>query len=144
MAVNNLKEFNNQWILFGFLFFSLMTFTIIFMADNNPDGLGSAGDKFDAYSSEVGGKLITVEGTSDTLLNVSAATNPEAGFLGSRDSVATSYGSYGAARNMIGSFKGLIAWMFVGTVGQMLVSVFFGMFALTGLYYIYKIIRQGS
>ena len=40
MADENLKDFTINWVLFGLLFFCLLTFTIIFIANNNSDALG--------------------------------------------------------------------------------------------------------
>lgn len=144
MPPQNLKEFNNEWILFGLLFFCLMTFATIFMVENNEDGLGSSKDKLDAYSSDVQSKLITIEGDSDSLLNISAQNDPEISFQGSKDSVATSYGMFGNSKKFMDSFKLFLGWIITGTAGQMLVSIFVGMFALTGLYFITKWIRQGA
>ncbi len=141
MVAQNLKEFNNEWILFGLLFFSLMTFATIFMAENNQDGLGSSQAKFDTYSSNVQSNLVAIDANSNDLLNISIQNNPEASFLGSRDSVATSYGLFGNAKKFLDDFKLFMSWILIGTAGQLLVSVFVGMFGLTALYFIYKWIR---
>lgn len=143
MVAKDLKEFNNQWIMFGLLFVCLISFASVFMASNNPEGLGSAQDKFDAYGNDMTSKLVTVEGTGNSLLNISAETNPEAGLLGSRDSVATSYGTMGNAKGFVDSFKLFMGWMFAGTNGTLLISVLIGMFSLTALLLIIKKVRQG-
>jgi hypothetical protein len=144
MPPTNLKEFNNEWVLFGLLFFSLMTFAIVFMASNGTNGLGDSKDKFDSYNSNMQSKLLSVEGTSNNLLNISAQNNPEVSDLGSKDSVATSYGIMGNSKQFLSSFKIFMGWILAGIAGQMLVSIFVGMFGLTALYFITKWIRQGS
>lgn len=144
MVANNLKEFNNEWILFGLLFFCLMTFTVTFMANNNEGGLGNSADKFSGYSSDVQGNLVGMEDTSNSLLNISAQNDPEISNLGSKDSVATSYGVFGNAKLYLVSFTQFVGWMFTGTAGQVIIGVIGGMFALTGLYFITKWIRTGT
>ena len=144
MALENLKEFNIQWIMFGLLFFCLMTFAVIFMENNNPDGLGNVQDKFDEYNSDMQSNLMVVEGDSNSLLNISAQNNPEISDQGSKDSVATSYRMMGGSRSFLTSFKVFMKWMITGTAGQMLISLFVGMFGLTALYFITKWIRQGA
>ncbi len=144
MALTNLREFSNEWILFGLLFFCLMTFALLFMVNNNSIGLAEAGEKFDNLSSGMQSNLVAVEGKSDSLLNISAQSNPEISDLGSKDSVATSYGVMGNARGFMTSFKVFLGWMITGTAGQMLVSVIAGLFGLTALHLITKWIRQGA
>lgn len=144
MAITNLKDFNNEFILFGFLFFSMMTFTILFMANNNVDGLGNTADKFDSSIVSVQSNLLNVDNGSNELLNISAKQNPQVSFLGSRDSVAISYGFFGNAKNFLDSFKLFMGWILIGTAGQMITAVIVGMFGLTSLYWITKYIRTGS
>lgn len=144
MSATNLREFSNEWILFGFLFFCLMTFTVVFMANNNADGLGNSADKFSGYSSDIQSNLVGVEETTNSLLNISAQNNPEISNLGSKDSVATSYGIFGSAKLYFTSFTQFLGWMFVGTSGQVIIGVIVGMFGLTALAFIYKWIRTGT
>jgi len=144
MVVTNLKEFNNQWILFGFLFFVLIIFTISFMANNSLEGLGDTQAKFDSFKSNSQGNLISMTNTSNKLLNISAQNNPEISNLGSKDSVATSFGVFGNAKRFLTTSLLFISWMFVGTSGQIIVAVIAGMFGLSALYFITKWIRQGA
>jgi len=46
MANDNIKDFTIQWIFFGLLFFSLLSFAVIFVANNNADAFGSSANKF--------------------------------------------------------------------------------------------------
>ncbi len=141
MATNNLKEFANQWILLGLLFFSLVSFAIYFTANNNPDALGSSGDRLSGFGSDIQSRLVVVEDDTDALLNISSQTNPEVSRLGSRDSVATSYGITGNSRSFWVSIKLFMGWILTGTSGQILISVFGGLFGFTVVYYIAKFIR---
>lgn len=143
MADQNLKDFSVTWILFGLLFFSLLTFAISFMYNNNPDGFGDSKHFFDDTSSALGNKLVALPNSSNNLLNITSETNPEASFLGSRDSSATSYGLMGTSKGFFESSKIFFNWIFTGTTGELLLSVFGGLFGLVGLYYIIKWIRHG-
>ena len=143
MAIDNLKDFSIQWITFGLLFLCLLTFATYFTAQNNPSALGPEGDKLSAYQTDIQSNLITVEGSSNALLNISAQNNPEVSDLGSKDSVATSYGIMGIARTIIGSMKLFFGWIFTGTSGLIIISIFVGVFGLTALYFITKWIRNG-
>ena len=144
MAPTNLKEFSVEWVLFGLLFFCLITFSISFMFFNNPEGLGDAEDIFNASASEFQSSLIALPANSDALLNITAVTDPEASYLGSRDSIATTYGITGTSKSFFTSSKVFIGWIFTGTSGQILLGVFGGLFGLVALYFITKWIRIGA
>ena len=144
MADQNLKDFTINWALLGLLFFSLLTFAISFMFNNNPEGLGSSEDIFENTASSLQGNLISLSGESNELLNITAETNPEISFLGSRDSVATAYGAKGTAKGFFESLKIFMGWVLAGDSGQLLISVFGGLFAMVGLFFIIKFIRQGN
>jgi hypothetical protein len=143
MATDNLKDFSMQWIMGGLLFFSLLTFTIYFMYNNSPNGLGDSSDKFNNYSLDMRSKLMLVEGDANNLLNISSQTNPEVSDQGSKDSVATSYGIMGSSKSFWDSSKTFIGWMFSGDSGKMLITLISGIFGLTSLYFITKWIRNG-
>ena len=141
---DNLKDFTINWILVGFLTFCLMAFATTFMYNNNPTGLGSDADSifsdtYDDFSSQ----LISSSTDSDTLLNITANTNPEASNLGSRDSVATSFKAKSSATGYWESSKILISWVFSGTTGNMIISVFAGIIGLLSYFFITKHIRTG-
>ena len=132
-----------QWIMFGLLFFSLLTFTMLFMFNNSPDALGTSGDKFDTYSSDIKSKLVMVVEDSNSLLNISAQNDPEVSNLGSKDSVATAYGITGISRSFLSSMKLFMGWIITGDAGKVLVSIFVGMFGILSIYFITKWIRNG-
>lgn len=143
MGVDNIREFSIQWILFGLLFFCLLSFAISFMFFNNPTGLGDSKEVFEDSQTSIQSKLVATEDGSNILLNITANTNPTEGFLGSRDSVATSYGTTGTAKGFFESTKIFMGWILTGTSGQILISVFGGMFGLLALYFIIQLIRSG-
>lgn len=144
MAPTNLKEFSVEWVLFGLLFFCLLTFSISFMFYNNPDGLGDSEDIFNSSVLSFQGNLVALPADSNALLNITAVTDPEASYLGSRDSIATTYGITGTSRGFFTSSKVFIGWIFTGTAGQILLGVFGGLFGLVALYFITKWIRIGA
>lgn len=115
------------------------------MASNNPIGLGDeASTQLGITSSNISTALFLLPEDSDALLNISANTNPTEGFLGSRDSVASSFGIMGVAKSFFTSSKTLISWVFSGAVGQMLLALFGGLFGIFSLYYITKWVRNGN
>ena len=145
MAEDNLKDFTANWVIFGLLFFALVTFAITFMYNNNPTaGLGEDAEAiFGAAENTIESKLYEAPSDADTLLNVTANTNPEASDLGSRDSVASSYSLFGSGRSFFDSMKLFVSWIFSGTIGQMLLAVIGGILGFTGVYFIIKLIRNG-
>lgn len=145
MAEENLKDFTVNWAIFGLLFVCLIGFAITFMYNNNPIGLNDGADQiFNSSFDGIEGNLYEVEGNADEVLNITAGTDPEASFLGSRDSVGVSYKGYGTGRSFWTSAKTMIAWVFTGTIGNMLLAVFGGLIAWMGGYYIIKWIRTGQ
>jgi len=78
------------------------------------------------------------------LLNITAESNPEVSDLGSRDSVAVSYGLKGSSKGFIESTQMFMSWIFVGTTGDIIISIFIGLFSISSLYFITKWIRQGA
>lgn len=143
MASDNIKDFSIQWVLFGLLFFSLLSFAVSFTFYNNQDALGTSGAVFETSREAIGEKLIATEDSSNILLNITSETNPEVSDLGSRDSVATSYGTTGTAKGFFETSKVFMGWILTGTSGQILISVFSGMFGLLALYFIIKAVRNG-
>lgn len=141
--VDNLKDFTNNWIMFGLLFFMMMSFTIYFFAYNGTEGLGDSESKFTDAQSSVQSKLIDVENESNILMNISAQTDPQVSQLGSSDSVATSYKLTGTSKGMWESSKVFIKWILTGTTGEILISIFSGMILISSIYFITKWIRAG-
>lgn len=144
MADQNIKQFTVSWLLFGLLFFALITFAITFIANNNPTALGDAQNIFVDTNATLSGRLLEMPDDGDTLLNITSKTNPEVSFLGSRDSTATSYGLMSSGRGFFQSSKIFIGWIFTGFTGKLLLAVFGGLFSIVGLYWIIKLIRTGT
>ena len=125
--------------------FCLIAFATVFMYNNNPTGLGTDASTSltDTYTG-LNSQLLASPEDSDTLLNITANTNPEVSDLGSRDSVATSYEAKGSATGYWETSKSLISWVFSGTIGKMLTSVFAGIIGFLSYFYIMKHIRTGT
>lgn len=144
MAEENLKDFTINWIVLGLLFTALIGFAVTFMINNNPTGLGDdANSVFGSTYNNYSSKLINSPEDSNTLLNITAQTNPEVSDLGSRDSVASAYEASSSSKQYWTASKQLISWVFSGDIGMMLLSVFGGIIGFLSFYYIYKFIRQG-
>jgi len=143
MAVDNLKDFSIEWILVGLLLFCLLNFTVIFIYANADPTTIAGLDQFEEIQSNFSTSLLQVENSTDALLNITAQTDPEQGYLGSRDSVATSYGILGTAKTFFTSTKVFMSWVLGGIIGQVLMAIFGGMFGLIALYYITKWVRNG-
>lgn len=144
MAPTNLKDFSVNWVLLGLLFFCLLTFSISFMYFNNPGGLGETGEILNNSVTGIQTNLIALPEDSDALLNITAVTDPEVSFLGSRDSIATTYGITGTSKGFFTKMKIFMGWVLTGTSGEILIGVFGGLFGLVALYYITKWIRTGT
>jgi len=142
MANNNLGDFTIQWVFFGLLFFSMLSFAVIFVANNNEDAFGTSQSKFDTSSLQ--SNLISTNNNIEPLLNITSESNPEISDLGSRDSVAVSYGLKGSSMGFIQSAQMFMGWVFTGTSGAVIISTFVGLFSIASLYFITKWIRQGG
>jgi len=145
MAINTMKDFTIQWVLVGFLITSLLAFAISFTFYNNPLGLSDGSEDVfgDSYSDT--SSLLTASNTeANELLNITANTNPEIGDLGSRDSVAVAYKAKGSATGYFDSAKNLMAWVFSGTIGKMLLVVIGTILTLISGFLIAKLIRTGN
>lgn len=144
MAEESLKDFTSNWIIVGLLTFCLMSFTIAFMYNNNPLGLGDEADgKFETSTQNLSNNLYEMETDSNSVLNITANTNPEASDLGSRDSVASAYKQKESAMGFFDSIKTFLSWILVGDLGKMLISVFGGIVGFAAVYFIVKWIRNG-
>lgn len=145
MAEDSLKDFTINWILTGTLMICLVAFAIVFMFSNNPGGLGSDADSvFGDTSEDLSSNLLSIAEDSDTLLNITSNTNPEVSQLGDRNIVATSFKAKGSATDYWESGKNLMSWVFSGTTGKLLISVFSGIIGFLAFFYITKFIRQGA
>lgn len=143
MAVDNLKEFGVMFILAGLLFVSLLYFAIGFTANNNPDALGSSEGKFGDFKDEFESTLIATEAEGNSLLNISAESDPEISNLGSRDSVASSYGIAGNSGGFFNNIRRFFEWVIPGANGIIVMSVLAGIFTFLLVYYVTKWIRNG-
>lgn len=114
------------------------------MADNNPTGLGEkVTTQLGITEANLSSTIYGLTGDTDALLNISANTDPTEGYLGSRDSVASSFGIMNIAGTFFTSLKTLISWVFSGESGEMIIFFISGSFGLLALYWITKWIRNG-
>ena len=145
MSDENIRDFGSGWVQLGILMFCMVTFTTIFFANNNTIGLGvEASEQLGITENNLSSAIFQLPDDTDILLNVTANTNPTEGFLGSRDSVASSYGITDIASGFFTSMKTFLSWIFFGVVGQMLLVIFGGLFGLYSLYYVVKWVRTGT
>lgn len=145
MAQDNLKDFTIEWVIFGLLFTCLVSFAVSFMFFNNPIGFNDGSSTILSEGVTEGqSQLYEIPRNSDGVLNITAQTNPEASFLGSRDSVSTSFSATEESRNSFDLAKNLIAWTFTGEVGNMLLAVFGGLIGYLIFYFSFKFIRTGT
>jgi len=144
MPQDNVKEFTVEWVIFGMLFTCLVSFAVAFMFSNNPVGFDDGTNSIlNSAETEATSNLFELPNNSDSILNVTAQTNPETGFLGSRDSVSTSFSASEESRASWRAIMPLISWTFSGEIGKMLLAVFSGLLGYLIFYFAYKFIRQG-
>lgn len=144
MPDENIKDFTINWMIIGLLTFCLVSFTVLFMYNNNPTGLGdSADNKLADLSDDLGTKLGNTRDDSNVVLNITANTNPEASELGSRDSVSSAYKTSSTGTGFFESTTILLSWILTGEMGKMLLAVFGGMVGFASVYLIVKWIRNG-
>ena len=144
MATDDLRSFTVNGVLGGLLLTCLLAFAITFFAYNNPTGLSDGTeDVFSRSYSNVTNYISEVETDANTLLNITANTNPEVSDLGSRDSVASGYSAMGTGKGSWETAKDLVAWVFRGTTGQILLGVIGGIIGIVAMFFIVRWIRQG-
>jgi hypothetical protein len=142
---DSIKDFTVNWIIGGLLMFCLLAFAISFMYYNNPNGLNDGtGDIFASDRNTFSNKLTESKDNSNTLLNVTANTNPEVSTLGSRDSVAVGYGIKGTGTSFWESSKKLLSFVFSGESGQILLGTIGGIIGFLSLYFIWRFIKLGQ
>jgi len=145
MADESLKDFTINWMLGGLLMFCILAFSISFVYNNNPDALNDGTwDKIETANADYSSKLYESQEDSNTLLNVTSNTNPEVSDLGSRDSVAVSFGAKGTATSYWESSKTLISWVFSGTSGKILLGSFGAMISFLAMFFIWRFIKSGG
>lgn len=143
MADQDIKDFAVTWILFGLLVFSLLSFTIGFIYQNNPDALDNQSkSKLNSTAYDLQNTLVEIETTSNSQINVSADLESEESQIGTRAAASTSYGLTGTAVGFWDKTKILFSWVFSGLIGQIIIGVFGGILGIIGLYYAIKLIRS--
>jgi len=144
MADDGLKDFTINWILGGFLLFCLLAFSITFVYNNNTSALDDGtGTIFSTSYTNFSNTLTSSSQDSNTLLNVTSNTNPEISDLGSRDSVAVSFGAKGGATSYWEASKTLFFWVFSGTSGSIMLGVFGGLIGILAMFFIWRFVRNG-
>jgi len=144
MAEDNIKGFTIQWALVGLLLVSLLSFTMFFLANNGTEGLGDGiNGSFNSYLENSKSNLVEINVSANELLNITAKTDPEVSQLGSRDSVATAYGYREEGVGNWDKFKVMVAFVFSGDTGKVVLSVLGGLIGYLSVYYIIKFIRTG-
>jgi len=142
MANRDIKDFTINWVLFGLLIFSLLAFAVSFVANNNSDALGDTQGTFESTSQELQDSLLEIEDDTNQQINISADLQSEESQLGTRAAASTSYGLMGTGTGFWKKAKGLIALVFSGLIGQIIIGVFGGLIGIAALYYIIKLIRS--
>lgn len=141
MADENIKDFAVTWIVMGFLFFSLLTFAITFIANNNPDALGGYESNFEYSRSDIQSSLIEIEDDVNLNLNTSAELASEETSLGSQAAASTSYSLFGTGQGFFKKIKPFMAWIFSGIIGEILIAVLGGIVGVTGTYFVIRLVR---
>lgn len=142
MADDNIKDFTVNWVLAGLLIFSLLTFTLVFVFNNNPSALGENEEQLTILKTDLSSSLTEVEGDIDTQFNSSAQLNSEDTVLGTASASGTSYGFAGTSQTNWTIIKQMIAWIFAGTFGQIVIKILSGIIGIALLYYVIKLIRS--
>ncbi len=139
---DNIKDFTLTWVLTGILIFSLLSFGLIFVFNNNPTALGENDEQLEILQANLSNSLEEIEGEMDSKMNSSAKLNSEDQALGTASASSTSYGFMGTAQSKVTIMKTMILWIFAGTFGQILIKILSGIVGLVGLYYIVVFIRR--
>jgi len=142
MAEDNIKDFTITWVLTGVLIFSLLTFALIFTFSNNPSALGENEQQITIIKGNLSGSLQEVTNSTNTNFNTSAQLNSKDTSVGTASASSTSYNFAGTGQSKWDIIKQMIAWVFAGTFGQLLIKMLSGLFALAALYYVIKLIRS--
>lgn len=142
MAVDNIKDFSINFILYGLLFLALSTFTIIFLSQNNPNAINpELMNLIENSSSDSQGKLVALNETGDVMLNITSYTDPEASYLGSKDQVATAYKMAGSSKESWEASKKMLS---VVIPDVKIIIIFSSIILFSMIYFIIKLLRLGS
>jgi hypothetical protein len=142
MADQNIKDFTTNWVTFGLLFFFMMTFTLTFFYNNNPDALSDNQGTFELYANNISNQLVELEDKTNQQINVSALIESEDQELGSRVAASNSYGFWDTSSSFWESSKGFIGWILAGAAGTILISVLGGLIGIAVLYWIFTLGRN--
>lgn len=142
MADQDIKEFTVNWALFGLLVFSMLMFSILFIANNNPNALGDSQDVFESSTADLQGSLLEIETDTNSQINISADLQSEESQIGTRAAASTSYGLMSSGTGFWKKMKSLLALVFSGLIGQIIQGVFGGLIGIAALYFIIKLIRS--
>lgn len=142
MAGDNIKDFTITWILAGLLVFSLLTYTFIFVYNNNPSSLGESEEQMEILKEDFSDSLQEVEEETNLNFNSSAKLNSEESSIGTSSASSTSYSFAGTSQSKWFIMKQMIAWVFAGSFGQILIKVISGLVGIVSLYYVIKLIRS--
>lgn len=142
MAVDNIKDFSINFILYGLLFLALSTFTIIFLSQNNPNAINpELMNLIENSSSDSQSKLVALNETGDVMLNITSYTDPEASYLGSKDQVATAYKMAGSSKESWEASKKMLS---VVIPDVKIIIIFSSIILFSMIYFIIKLLRLGS
>lgn len=142
MAVDNIKDFSINFILYGLLFLALSTFTIIFLSQNNPNAINpELMNLIENSSSDSQSKLVALNETGDVMLNITSYTDPEASYLGSKDQVATAYKMAGSSKESWEASKKMLS---VVIPDVKIIIIFSSIILFSMIYFIIKLLRIGS
>jgi len=142
MADTNIKDFTLTWITLGVLIFALITFTLTFSFNNNPEALGQNEAQLQLFQNNISSTLTEIETDYNVQANVSAELNSEEASIGAASVSSTSYSFMGTSQASASNIKLLLAWIFAGTFGQFVIRVLAGIIGIIGLYYVIKLIRS--
>lgn len=142
MADENIKDFTVTWIVMGFLFFSLITFAITFIVNNNPTALGDYQGNFQDTQGGLEVNLIEVEDNVNSNINASAELSSEESTLGTQAAASTSYSLFGTGKGFFTKIKPFMSMVFSGMIGQMLIAVMGGIIGVVGTFYVIRLIRS--
>jgi len=136
MANKNLKDFTSNWILLGLLGFALLSFAIIFTANNNPNAFGSTSGVFSNTSSQLNSNLVRVQSSSNNASKINSIKNSLESSGTKTVSASTSNNYFNSGKSFWRSLVALISYVFSGTLGKILIGVLGGLIAYEAIYWI--------
>jgi len=104
--------------------------------------LGDTQGQFEDSYTDLKDSLIEIESSTESQINVSADLQSDESQLGTRAAASTSYGLMDSGTTFWNKSKNLMAFVFSGLMGQIILGVFGTLIAMAALYYIVKLIRS--